>query len=372
VCAIIETVLRERGFRVAKYTSPHLVSFAERMVVGGTPVEDAAVVEFIQQWTPAMERIGATFFEATTAMAFHLFATARPDVAVVEVGLGGRLDATNVIDPTAAVVTSIGLDHADYLGSTLEAIALEKAGIFKRQRAAVIGEPNDAIADLLARAAGDAGATPVSIVQRDTPVADVHVATNGTSFRIRASGQDTRLRTSLVGAHQATNAATALRALDLLPEPWRTGPVEAGASLDRVVLPGRFHRHGKFIFDIAHNPDGAAVLSGTIVAVDPARPLVAVLSVLGDKDWRRMIETLALVVDRIILTTAPTSPASRAWDPAVALREATERGWPCVLERDFDAALTRAEREAATVLVTGSVHTVGDAMARLHVSPLAG
>ncbi len=140
VVATIEALLRGLGLRVGKYTSPHLIDFRERIAVNGTPMSEADVVAFIEQWTPTVERLGATFFEATTAMAFEHFVREGVDVAVIEVGLGGRLDSTNVIKPVAAGISSIGFDHMQYLGDTLELIGREKAGIFKRGVPAVIGE----------------------------------------------------------------------------------------------------------------------------------------------------------------------------------------------------------------------------------------
>lgn len=372
VCATLEAVLRDRGLRVAKYTSPHLVDFRERFVINGKAIDEAAVVEFIRRWTPTIERIGATFFEATTAMAFDLFARANPDIALIEVGLGGRLDSTNVVDPVLAVVTSIGLDHTEYLGDTKQAIAAEKAGIFKRGRGAVIGEPDSSIRALLASKARDTGASPVHVVHERTAVSDVRVAANGTTFMYANGGGETMCHTGLIGAHQASNTASALDTLAQLPAPWTVSARDAAPSLPAVTLPGRFQIHGRYIFDVAHNRDGAEVLAATLKAVGLRRPCVAVVSVLADKDWRGMIGALLPEVDRIILTAAPTSPASRAWDPAQVLREALASGWPCVLERDFDRALVRALEEGETAVVTGSFHTVGDAMARLHVSPLAG
>jgi dihydrofolate synthase/folylpolyglutamate synthase len=132
-CATLEAVLRHRGFRVGKYTSPHLVDFRERFLIDGRAVDEEYVVEFIRRWTPRSSAPG-TFFEATTAMAFDWFARVEVDVAVIETGLGGRLDSTNVVRPISAGVTSIGIDHVEYLGSTRESIAFEKAGIFKRVR----------------------------------------------------------------------------------------------------------------------------------------------------------------------------------------------------------------------------------------------
>ena len=373
VCATIEAVLRARGLRVAKYTSPHLVDFRERFLVNGVPLEEGDVVEFIERWTPEIERLGVTFFEATTAMAFDLFARAGVDVAVIEVGLGGRLDASNVVHPLAAGVTSIGLDHTEYLGDTVEEIAFEKAGIFKRGVPAVIGERDARVAGLLAGHAHAAGASPVVRVVEALPEREVKVSPDGTRFLLRRGREERELRTPLVGAHQAGNAATALALLDAAGDEWAPRSLdEYQAALDRVALPGRFHRQGRWIFDVAHNPDGAAVTVASIRSVTPERPLSVLLSVLGDKDWRGMMRELAAVADRFVLTLSPTSPASRAWDPREALAWAEQHGWPAELEVDFDRAIARAREGAATTLVTGSFHTVGDAMARLQVAPLPG
>lgn len=372
VCATLEALLRQRGLRVAKYTSPHLVDFRERFVVDGRPVDEDYVVEFIARWTPAMERIGATFFEATTAMAFAYFAEQEVDVAIIETGLGGRLDSTNVVQPVAAGVTSIGIDHVEYLGETRERIAAEKAGIFKPGVPAATGEPDAAIDALLLEYARTAGASPVESVWRDAPPQDVRVDETGTRFRL-ALGDDVRaLRTPLAGRHQASNTALALMMLRAAGTPYYGGLAEAAEGLTRVWLPGRFHRVGPFIFDVAHNPDGASVLAATVTAVGVGRPVVALLTVLADKDWRGVMRALAPVVDGFVLTCAPTAPASRAWRVDDARDFARAQGWEALVEPDFDVAIAQAQRIAATVLVTGSFHTVGDAMARLQVDPLAG
>jgi dihydrofolate synthase/folylpolyglutamate synthase len=152
-----------------------------------------------------------------------------------------------------------------------------------------------------------------------------------------------------------------------LPEPARLARI-----LERVRLPGRFHRHGAFLFDVAHNPDGAAVVAATLAAIGAPRPVVGLLTVLADKDWRGVMRALAPVVDCVVLTCAPTAPASRAWRVEDARDFAAAQGWEAITERDFDAALALAPDLGETVLVTGSFHTVGDAMARLQVDPLAG
>ncbi len=373
VCATLDAALRAPGRKVALYTSPHLVDFRERFLIDGVPITEDDVTDWIARRTPLVERLGATFFEATTAMAFELFARAEVDVAVIEVGLGGRLDATNVIDPLVAGVTSIGIDHVEFLGHTHEQIALEKAGIFKRGRPAIIGERDPAIRALLARLAHKAGADPVRLVANEATITDIRLEPlDGTAFTLALPSGTAHLRTPLAGAHQATNTALALMLLDAAGPEYALSPGRAQGALDRVVLPGRFHRHGRFILDVAHNPDGAAVLADTLRAVDPPRPVTAVLSVLADKDWRGVMDALAPVVDLFLVTNAPSAPSARAWLPEAALTYATARDWKAELEPDFDRALERGDATGGTVLVTGSFHTVGDALARLPVPSATG
>jgi dihydrofolate synthase/folylpolyglutamate synthase len=370
VAATLEALLRARGLRVGKYTSPHLVDFRERIVVDGRPVSESGVVEFIEMWTPEVERLGATFFEATTVMAFEHFARERVDVAVVEVGLGGRLDATNVLTPLAAGVTSIGFDHMEYLGETLEQIAGEKAGIFKAGVPAAIGERDPGIRRRLAGLAHACGASPVRVVADEWEVRSVALGAGGTTFTLATPDGEWQLTTPLCGAHQASNAALALAMLADVPARYRVSPGEAGAGLAAVSLPGRFQRAGRYIFDVAHNVDGAVVLGHTLSAVAPRAPLVAVLCVLRDKDWRGMMRALAPHVTRFVLTDAPSAPASRAWDASAAAAFAASEGWSAAVVGDFSQALEQATGEGATVLITGSFHTVGDAMSRLQVAPL--
>ena len=370
--ATAEALLRGRGLRVACYTSPHLVDFRERIVVNGEPIAAEEVVRFIDGWTPAVERLGASFFEATTALAFDHFARARIDVALVETGLGGRLDSTNVVMPVAAGVTSIALDHMEYLGVTLEAIAAEKAGIFKPGVPAVIGERDASVRGWLARDARAAGASSVRIVVEESEPTEIAVSALGTEFRLRALGDERVVGTPLVGRHQVDNFAFALTLLDAAGGRFRVPLADAVELVRAVRLPGRFQRVGRWIFDVAHNADGARTVAASVDAVVRDAPVVAVLCVLADKDWRAMLDVLAPVVSHFLLTNAPSAPASRAWPLEDVLAYAESRGYRASAVPDFDEALRRSGDEGATTLVTGSFHTVGDAMARLQVSPLAG
>lgn len=372
VVSTLDALLRAQGLRVGRYTSPHLVDFRERIVVDGMPIGEDAVVDFIARWTPEVERLGATFFEATTCMALDHFARAHVDVVVLEVGLGGRLDSTNVVVPDASAVTSIGLDHQQYLGNTTQAIAVEKAGIFKRDVPAVIGEPDPVIRAQLAELATRAGSPRVLVIHNEWSLRDIDVDASGTSFTLGANGVERRLHTPLVGRCQASNTATAIAMLELAGGRYAKAAAAAGDALGKVAIPGRFQWCGNVIFDVAHNPAGTAVLCETLSTLGPPRPLVCLLTVLRDKDWRSMMTTLAAHVDRFVLTAPPSVPLDRTWVLSEAMEFARTHGWSAEADPDFDRALDASRSNAATTLITGSFHTVGDAMSRLQVSPFAG
>jgi dihydrofolate synthase/folylpolyglutamate synthase len=366
--ATAEALLLGQGLRVGKYTSPHLVDFRERILVDRAPIGGADVLAFVTQWTPLVEQLGATFFEATTALAFDHFARANVDVALIETGLGGRLDSTNVVDPVAAGVTSIGWDHMEYLGHSLDAIALEKAGIFKPGRPAVIGESSPELRDTLRLRALEIGADPV-VVDEIVKIDDIAVGATGTTVSLRMREQAMTVRTPLIGRHQAHNLAFTLALLDSAGEPYARGLSESALLLKDVSIPGRFQRSGRYIFDVAHNADGARVLADTLRAIAPRRPMKAIFCALRDKEWREMLLALGGVVDDLVLTNAPTAPASRAWsleDGGEFMRRSGLRG---TIAPTLDQALASVE-DAETVVVTGSFHTVGDTMAKLQLSPL--
>jgi dihydrofolate synthase/folylpolyglutamate synthase len=368
--ATMSALLTAKGFRVATYTSPHLVDFRERMIVDGRTIPAGDVIDFITRTLPIVDEIGASFFEATTAMAFEYFARAKADVALIETGLGGRLDSTNVIRPRVAGVTSIGLDHTEYLGSTLEEIAGEKAGIFKQGAAAVIGETDLAIRSLLAERARTAGASHVRIVVDEVVIDNVIVDEQGTRCSLEWNGVHQTLRTPLAGRHQAANLAFALVMLDAAGPEYAVSLDEAAERLNRVRIPGRFEHIGRYIFDVAHNPAGAEVLTQTIRAVSPDAPITVVLCVLRDKDWREMIRALSSVASRFVFTMAPTAPANRVWDLGEVEAFARELGIAFDVQPNFVEALEQGSMSPGTTLVTGSFHTVGDAMAHLQVSPV--
>jgi dihydrofolate synthase/folylpolyglutamate synthase len=375
VSALCESALRAAhpGKTIGLYTSPHLVSFAERIRIGGRPVDAALFAEAEARLRPAIERTGATFFEATTALAFLCFAEAGVDLAVVEVGLGGRLDSTNVLQPIATAVTNVARDHTEYLGDSLEQIAWEKGGIFKPGVPAVIGEGESAQLKVLRRRAAEVGA-PVVVLDDVAGINDVEVSLEGTRFRLDSERWGSHaMRIPLVGAHQACNAALAAELLGVLPDDVRPSWEAIEAGFANVRWAGRMQvvrqRGATWIFDVAHNPAGVAALVETLDGLDLPRPLVLLTAILSDKEWDEMLPPLLSRADAAILTIASTAPESRRWDPQ-HVASSIDAQIPVRVIPDLAAALMRAETMApyGTILVTGSVHTVGDALAEMEVS----
>lgn len=363
VVATLDYLLRAKGMSVGRYTSPHLVDFRERIVVDDRQITEQEVLDFIQRWQPHFERLGATFFEITTALAFEHFASRNVDVALIETGLGGRLDSTNVITPMVAGVTSIGMDHVEYLGNSIAGIAAEKAGIFKQGVPAVFGPVSDIARESMIAVARKAGATPIIESNESYRARNIRVEWAGTTFDLEHENESATVTTGLVGKYQAVNTSTALTMLDAAGPLYGTSLAEAARSLPGVRLPGRFQRIGKFVLDVAHNSDGIRALVSTLDSVKPSRPMVAVLGILRDKDWREMMTTLCPRVDETILTTPASAPVERVWDANEALIFGQENNWPVKLIPNLAEAIAHAGSEAATIVVTGSFHTVGDATA---------
>jgi dihydrofolate synthase/folylpolyglutamate synthase len=362
VAAHIESVLRHDGRRVGLYSSPHLCTFRERIRIDGRAIDEGALLRSAARLWPVIQQESPSFFEATTAIAFAAFADAAVDIAVIEVGLGGRLDATNVITPDVVALTNVSLDHVQLLGPTLHDVAREKAGIIKPGVPLVTADTGIG-ADVFAETAATVGA-PL----RRVAATAVHATPHHTAFTVSTqTWGEIALRTPLLGAHQATNAALAVSALDVLPGtgPGRDAFVQGIAA---VRWPGRLQRADiggiTWLFDVAHNVAGVEALVAALDDLALPRPVVAVVGVLGDKDWGNMLSPLHAAADRVILTAPPTAPPERRWNPREALIAAPSDRAEIV--ENFASALERAHTLAdgqGTVVVTGSFHTVGDAMA---------
>jgi dihydrofolate synthase/folylpolyglutamate synthase len=379
VTATLASTLRAAGHRVGAYTSPHLRTFRERMLVDGAPIDEERLVGYGSDVRDAILRYGLTFFEAATVLAFHAFREERVEVAAVEVGLGGRLDATNVLLPDVTGVTNIANDHAEYLGDTLQEIAREKAGIMKRGVPFVTTETDPNLLGLFEALAGDAG-TRVIRVPSDV-AQNVVVTAEGTRFETKLlPWGKLEIFTPLVGSHQVTNTLLALEMLAQAPDGIRPSREELLAGIQRV----RHHGRGEvrvvggrtWLLDVAHNPAGVASLIDTMDRLHLRRPLVTLVGVLADKDWRAMLTALRARSDAVVLTVPPTAPVERRWDPSTVVTTLGAEGVSgqasLLAEDDFARALERAAALApmGTVVVTGSVHTVGSAMTTLGIDPL--
>jgi dihydrofolate synthase / folylpolyglutamate synthase len=380
VCALLEAVLiRASGgaLRVGAYTSPHLVSFRERIRVDGKPIAADELAAEAERLRPAAQEAGASYFEAATVLGFQLFAAREVDVAVVEVGMGGRLDATNVLEPLATAVTQVALDHTEMLGDSLAAIAGEKAGIFRAGVPALTAEREAEPLAALREGAARAGAA-LRTLDELAAIGDVRVSEAGTTFTLdSATWGERRVRVALAGAHQARNAALAAEILGVLPPRLRPAWSEVEEGLSAVVWPGRMQQvelgGARCILDIAHNPDGARALAAALRALRPPRPRVLVLAVLADKDLEGIASPLLPLVDEVVVTAAPSAPPERRRAPAELERELRRLGARVSAEPDLGEAFERARRRApqGTVLVTGSIHTVGDVLAHLGLRPYA-
>jgi dihydrofolate synthase/folylpolyglutamate synthase len=375
VTAMVDTALRRAGYRSARYTSPHLIDLSERFVIDGRPVEAAAMRDAAGDVRAAIESLRAegalpalpTFFEATTALAFELFKRAGVEVAAVEVGLGGRLDSTNVIQPVASAITSIDFDHQQYLGTTLGAIAAEKAGIIKPGVPVVVGDVVAEAREVIERVARERVAELIRArdgVRVTTLAPDT---ASDTRITLRTPARDYgAVRLALRGAHQAANAIVAVRLLETLDAHGLAVPPAAiVAGLEDVRWPGRLDRRvlsggRELILDAAHNPAGATALASYLTSAG-GRPPVLVFAAMRDKDADGMLRALLPVVDRLIVTRAANS---RSADPETlaAQARAIDPARPVEVVASPVAALDAAFTKSSHVVVAGSIFLLGDIM----------
>ena len=338
VCAMLDAALRASGLRVGRYTSPHLVKLNERFFLDGAPIGDdalSAAAEKVAKIAPA----DLTFFEALTAVAFLVYADAKVDYAVLETGLGGRLDATNVCVPELCVITRIGLDHCDWLGDTVEKIASEKAGIIKPHVPVVLGENLPEV-----RAVVEARAKEVGAPFFYAP--DV------------ASAADVPRDFPLGGTFNRENAVTALAALKVL------GKGDASGFAD-VVWPGRFQRVENFIIDGAHNPPAAHALAEALRELNLSEPLTLVAGFCGDKDVGEVLSILAPFVKKGYAVRTNNPRSLSAEETAEKMRAA---GIDAVASPSLAAAISSAS-SAPRALICGSLFLAGEALVELGAYP---
>lgn len=357
--AMLESIYRASGLRVGLFTSPHLVRFGERIQVNRECISDADVVRLTtacKDWidqspTPTP----ATFFEVITVMALCYFAEQKCDLVIWETGLGGRLDATNIVDPVASVITNVQLDHQQWLGDTLAQIATEKAGIIKAGRPVITAATGDVALDVIVRKARVLG----SPLRRVGPEAAELPPLN-------------RMELPLRGAHQKLNAALALATVDCLKDRFPVSAEAVEAGLMHVHWSGRFQLENTapgqaLLLDGAHNPAGADSLRAAILQYYPDRRPTMILGILKDKDWNAICRILAPLAGRLLLVPVPSErtatpemlrPVCRKYNPSVETM-----AYPSL------SAAWATARNDQLVVIAGSLYLIGEAMELLKLIP---
>ncbi len=371
VCTFVSEILKAHGFKVGLYTSPHLVDFRERIKVNGQDIPEDAVVRIGKELRAEMESMARestdkqlTFFEFTTGLAFRYFAEEKVDFVVAEVGMGGRLDATNVIKPDVSVITRIGLEHTDYLGSTISEIAYEKAGIIKKGAPVVTCERDPSILSIFGKKC-DEYDVPLVRIDLDFAVDCIRQTLSGTSFNYSGKREIMNLETALIGGYQAENAAAAIACMECLTEKGdNITEEEICKGLAEASWPGRMQivqTEPLLILDGGHNPDGVRMVMSTLKALG-VLPMTFVIGCMNDKDAREILRAIVPHASKIIATQVDNKRAL----PADALYEIVKeefKGHSSVSmtsSRGIEMALESTPGKG--VCVIGSLYLVGEAI----------
>jgi dihydrofolate synthase / folylpolyglutamate synthase len=368
---MLASVLSEHDLRTGLYTSPHVVDFTERIVVDGRRIARERVVDLVNRVKPHADDVAATFFEIATAVAALYFEEQGVDVAVAEVGLGGRLDATNVFDSVVSIITGVAVDHAEILGSDIAAIASEKAGIIRDEGLVICGATGDALSVI--RGVAAARKADLVSVNDESSVEIVSMSSNGTVFDL-AYGPVyyENLNLGMLGRHQVSNAQTAIVALEELDgqDFFSLSERHLRRGLSEACCMGRMQiveQRPTVVADVAHNPDGARALVSTLPEVFSYDRLIALVGIMGDKDVRGFLAAFHDAADLVILTR-PEGERAAALDVLSAAAEDVGLTFQVVPTPGaaIQSALAAAG-ERDLVLVTGSHYTVGEVFISLGV-----
>ena len=293
--AIINSILIANGYKVGLYTSPHLISFNERIRVNGATITDEEIISFMKHVEPAINEIKSTFFEVTTAMAFYHFNNNDVDVAIIETGLGGRLDSTNVVNPSLTVMTPISLDHRDILGSTIEKIAKEKAGIIKRGVPLITANQVNNVSKILEKRIRE----KESVMHTCPNPESVKLSSDGTSFEVYGNN----FSTPLIGEHQAQNAALAMATIKLFNP--KISYETIGKGLRNVYWPGRLQQvSDKIYYDVAHNENGVKSVLSNLSRMFPTSKFYGLLCLKGDKEIDCIAESIKSQFEMLFVSTS--------------------------------------------------------------------
>ncbi len=365
VANFITSILVQAGYRVGLYTSPHLVRFTERIQINFEEISQKEVVDLVEELKKAIvPSEPPTFFEAVTAMALTYFSKKNVDIAVIEVGMGGRLDATNIITPLMSIITNVSFDHQQFLGNTLKEIAFEKAGIIKEGIPTITGANDKEAIEVIKKICKEKN-SKLFILHKDF---SFEKQKDGFTYK-GILGNIDDLHLSLIGDHQYENASIALAAIELLIQKgWNIRPVHIIKGLKSVKWPGRLHIVSKdptVILDGAHNPEAIKRLKETVLSNFTYKKLILILGIMEDKDISSMLEEILEIADYVIFS-APNY--TRAADP-IRLMELSKK---VPLKKEILTPLSSAIKKALLVankedlvLICGSLFTVGEALAYL-------
>ncbi|HLP77711.1 MAG TPA: folylpolyglutamate synthase/dihydrofolate synthase family protein [Candidatus Paceibacterota bacterium] len=358
-CAVLESIYRAAGHRVGLFTSPHLVSFRERIQVNRRLISQQDVVRLVDAMRPVLKEFSEpdhpTFFEVVTVMALRYFAERKCDLVIWETGLGGRLDATNIVMPIASVITNVQYDHQKWLGETLADIASEKAGIIKPGTPVIAGVDGDEAFAVIQKSAAE----------KQSPLIRVD------SDIVRNCG-DVLKDLPLLGDYQRKNAALALAAVEALRDRLPVTPEQIRTGVSTVSWPGRMQVHTtasgqRILLDGAHNLDGAKAFVGSLKQIFPSERAVFVMGVLQDKDWREICRIFSAITDRLILVPVQNG---RTTDPAqleIECKAANPNASITICPSLGDAL--KAAASEPFIAITGSLYLVGEAMELLDLGP---
>lgn len=363
--AMIENMLRLAGYKTGLYTSPHLVKVSERIQISGAQIPEGDLLRLTQQLRPLILELNCTFFEAVTAIAMQFFADQSVEIAVFETGLGGRLDATNVITPLVSVICPIALDHCEHLGDTLEKIALEKAGIIKPEGICLSAPQSP---EVLAVLESDCRQKAARFFRADHffQIQDFQFNASKMQVNLQTRGVNWSVVVNLLGVHQAQNAITALATIRILNKLGLKVPEKSQiAGLTTVNWPGRFQiaeKNPMIVLDVAHNPAGMATLVATWQHVFPGKLGYFILGILKDKAADQMVRLLAPLSKGFVVLAPDNSRALEAERLASIIKNnGLESVW---VADSATEALEIARKQAArdeVICVTGSHYTVGQA-----------
>ena len=337
-CALIESVLREKGLKTGLYTSPHLIEFNERIRVNGVPISDEAIIEYADSLKESVEKNGASFFEVTTVIALKYFADMEVDIAVIETGLGARLDTTMLVKPVITVITSINIDHAKYLGDTIKKIAEEKSFVMREGIPCVVSENSEEVLEVIEKHAEKSG-TELVMATAECRISNVNFKNDGLIFDAEIDEILMKdISIPLMGEHQIENIQSAFTVLQNMPD-MSIHEEEMRNGINKVSVPGRMEIVSKdplVIYDVAHNPSAIKSLFRSLKKHNPEKYIVALAALLSEKDYKEIIKELSGKCEKLICSEIPGHNSVSA---SILSEECNKREIDSVKIPEFDNAL---------------------------------